>query len=151
MNIAEILTLPTNANVTGVFTVKTAKKLWEDSEGWMHQVLLTDSTGEMLADFHVGAYSPIQRGVQLELFEAMTQHGEKGIRLYVEIWGQLGEPISEPPEDSYLSGFRMAQREIKNKIRCRYGEVYLLKYDKEGVLDFLKSKLMDDIVEELTK
>ncbi len=142
MTIDEILQLPTNADVGGVFTVKTSKKIWKESDGHMQQVLLCDKTGEMLADVHIIDYQPIQRGVQIELIQAITQHGENGIRLYVEEMKYAGEPISEPP----------LQGEIPSKIKCRHSEAFMVKYgtgkDENGmnVIDFLESKLMKDII-----
>ena len=98
MNIKDIIKLDVNKTVQGTFTVKTAKKIWKDSDGYVHQVLLSDDTGDMLADCFVGDFTKIQRGTQIDLLEAMTQHGENGIRLYVQMWEYSGEPISEPPE-----------------------------------------------------
>ena len=153
MTIEEILKQGVNKNVYGTFTVKTAKKLWEDSDGWIHQVCLTDSTGDMLADFHVITYSPIQRGIQVELILAMTQHsGDKDVRLYVEEWKQSGEPISEPPE-IYMGDTKV----VKSKIMCRHSEAFIVKYgtgiDENGwdVLDFIESKMMEEIVEKILK
>ncbi len=151
MTIADILKLDVNESVLGTFVVKTVKKSWEDTDGWMNQVVLSDNTGDMLADFHINVYQPIQRGAQIELVQAMTQHGTDGLRLYVETWKQAGDPISEPPEGSYLANFKMAQKEIANKIRCRYGEVFLLKYGKDGVLEYLQGEELAKIVEELMK
>ncbi len=152
MNIKEILELPPHRDVVGTFTIVTTHKTTQGSDGdWTSRNSITDKTGEMQADFFVGKYQPMIRNQAIEVIQARTQPKDEGCRLYIEEWKYLGEPISEPPEGSYLSGFRMAQKEIKNKIRCRYGEAYLLKYGKEGIMAFLKSKLLDDIAEELTK
>lgn len=149
MKIVEILKLPVNRSVSGVFAVKTCKKKWEDTDGWVHQVVLSDSTGDILADVHIVENRPIQRGTQLILLEAMTQQGVGGLRLYIEKFKQ--ETTTEPLEGSYLASFQSLQREVKSKVKCRYGEAYLVKYGKEGLLDFLESDLMKEIIDEVLK
>ena len=153
MTIAEILELPINGSALGTFSVKTCKKKWEDADGWMHQVILSDSTGDMLADFHIGDNIAIQRGAQIELVEAMTQHGVGGLRLYVEAWKQAGEPITEPPIE-----YHGEAHIVRSKIKCRLAEAYIAKYgvgdlDKQGnaVVGFLQSKECNDIIEEIMK
>lgn len=149
MTIAEILKLPVNKPVLGIFAVKTCKKKWEDTDGWMHQVVLSDSTGDILADVHIVENRPIQRGSQLILLEAMTQQGVGGLRLYIEKFEQ--ETITEPAEGSYSASFQALQKEVKSKVKCRYGEAYLGKYGKEGLLDFLRGDLIKEIIEEVLK
>ncbi len=146
MTIAEILKLDVNKAVLGTFVVKTVKKSWEDTDGWMNQVVLSDNTGDMLADFHINVYQPIQRGAQIELVLAMTQHGTDGLRLYVETWEQAGEPISEPP----LQGeARIVSGKIKTHLAGAFISHYGITPNKDELLAFLKSKECKEIIEEI--
>ncbi len=146
MKISDILKLETNKAVQGTFTVKTAKKIWQDSDGYVHQVLLTDPTGDMLADCFVGDFNKINRGMQIDLIQAMTQHGEAGIRLYVQEWKYSGEAISEPPEQMSHD-----DRVVRSKIKCRLAEAYLIHYGEESITVFLKSKDCEEIITEIMK
>ena len=156
MTIQEILKLDTNKDVRGTFTVKTAKKIWEDSEGYIHQVLLSDSTGDMLADCFVGSFTKIQRGSQIDLIEAMTQHGENGIRLYVQMWEYAGEPVSEPPDHRILSNYN-GDRAVQGKIKTHLVAAFIMKYgtakneNGKDADDFADSDFCNSIVSKLMK
>ena len=143
MNIKEILELPVNSSVYGDFTVKKSKKSWEDSPGdYLHQVLLADKTGEILADFHTTVYNPLVNGQHLALVEAVVQTGEYANKLYVETWRSSGDPISEPPlrgEDKIVSG----------KIKTHLAGAYLVNNSPKDVLFFLKNKECKEIIEEI--
>ena len=143
MKIKDILKLETNKAVNGTFTVKTDKKKWEDSEGWMNQVLLCDKTGEMLADIHIRVYQPIQRGQQINLIQAMTQPSPEGIRLYVEEF-EYTNTSNEPP----LWG---EMKVIQGKIKTHLAGACLVNNTATRTLEFLKSKECEDIIRELMK
>ncbi len=153
MEIKDILELPTNTSVLGTFTVTKVKKSFLDIIGeYVCRVVLTDKTGDMLADFHTIVYSPLQNGMQVELYQAMTQYAEDGKKLYVESWNEAGEPISEPPEPMPHD-----ERIIRSKIKCRLTEAFICRYgtgnDEDGwsAEKFLKSDYCKDLIGEILK
>ena len=144
MKIADILKLDTNKAVQGTFTVTKVKKNFKDIAGeYMCRVLLTDPTGDMLADFHTIVYSPLQNGMQIELVEAMTQYGEDGKKLYVEAWEQEGEPISEPPP--------FVDRVVHGKIKTHLACAYIIKFGSLDCAKWLENKECEDIVQGILK
>ncbi len=143
MTIAEILELPVNSSVYGDFTVKKSKKSWEDSPGdYLHQVLLADKTGEILADFHTVTYNPLVNGQRLTLVAAMVQTGEYANKLYVETWRSTEEPTTEPP----LQG---EAKIVRSKIKCHLAASYMNYCGTDKLMLFLRSKECKEIIEEI--
>ena len=143
MNIKDIIKLDVNKAVQGTFTVKTAKKTWEDDEGWMHQVMLSDKTGEMLADVHTIVYQPVQRGQQINIIQAMTQPSPEGIRLYIEEFAYT-KTCTESP----LWG---EAKIVHGKIKTHVGCAYLVNNSSSNTLTFLKSEICEEIIMEIMK
>ncbi len=97
MTIAQLLSMPVDTKVGGFdVIVKTAKKKWQVGDKWIHQVLLMDETGEMLADVNIGINKPMIRGQKFRVIVSEIQAAEKGIKLYVDQF-QI-ETITEPPD-----------------------------------------------------
>ncbi len=147
MTIKEILELPINTSVYGDFTVKKSKKNWETSPGdYLHQVLLADKTGEILADFHTITYNPLVNGQHLALVEAIIQTGEYTNKLYVETWRPTEDSISEPPTE-----YHGEAHIVRSKIKCLLTAAHIQHYglDKGKVLEFLRSKECKEIIEDI--
>jgi hypothetical protein len=110
MNIAELLTKPVGFEYKDgagfAVTVKTVKKSWPDALGdKIQQFLLTDATGEAIADVMLlkTDYGPdhINRGSQLRITAFVLQPTAGGARCFVTEYEQpvsIGEP---PPLPDY--------------------------------------------------
>lgn len=74
MKIIDILKMPIGQKLGGfVLTIKIAKKKWQVGKVWMHQVVLMDETGEMLADVRIGGYLPLIAGNKIRIIVAEIQ------------------------------------------------------------------------------
>ena len=78
VTIAELLKANVGLQVEDVtFAIKTFKKIWQDPNDnlWTQQVLLTDKTGDILADVYIGEkYSPLRgRVLDLNIVSAEVQ------------------------------------------------------------------------------
>ena len=77
MNVKQLLEMPNNYRVGGFdLTIKTAKKKWETKEGWMHQVVLMDETGEIWADVNIGKNIPLIAGRSIHITICEVQDSE---------------------------------------------------------------------------
>jgi hypothetical protein len=128
------------------FTIKKTKKKWETTSGWMHQVLLTDKTGDILADVDIGSNIPLQRNQQINLIAAEIQPSEGGAKLYVDVF-ELITQIGEPPMD-YSAG--EPTRIVRGKIKCWLvaGKVQAGFTAKE-ILVFAKSDELKQIIDSI--
>ena len=104
---------------TGGFikTIKTAKKKWQVDSKWMHQVLLTDETGDMLADVNIGTYSPLIGGQEIRIIVCEIQETEvrnvPTLKLYID---QFTMPsVTEPPDVMNFAG--ASPNVIRGKIK----------------------------------
>lgn len=78
ITIADLLKANTGVQVENLtFAIKTFKKIWQDPNDntWTQQVLLTDKTGDILADVYIGEkYNPLRgRVVNLNIVSAEVQ------------------------------------------------------------------------------
>lgn len=83
---------------TGGFTltIKTVKKRWQADGQWIHQVVLTDTTGDILTDIVKPSNAPFFRANDLYIIVCEIQASADGKKLVVHEWKQ--ETFSEPPE-----------------------------------------------------
>ena len=148
MQIKEILECMPGTQFTDgdTFTIKTAKKKWETTSGWMQQVLLTDKTGDILADVNIGSNIPLQRNQQISLIAAEIQPSEDGAKLYIDIF-ELVTQIGEPPM-TYSTG--EPTRIVRGKIKCWLvaGKVQAGFTGKE-ILTFAKSDELKQIIDSI--
>jgi hypothetical protein len=101
--IKQLLAMPLGYKTGGFAkTIKTAKKKWQVNGKWVHQVLLTDETGDMLADVNIGGYVPLIAGQEIRVVVCEIQATETGpfasgkTKLYVD---QFVRPtVTEPPD-----------------------------------------------------
>lgn len=120
LTIAELLQSDVGLQVENVsFAIKTKKKKWADPDGtWTQQVLLTDKTGDMLADVFIEKNIPLVCR-EIHIISAEVQYSdERNVpvkKLYID---QFSVPTQTA--DDYgkgISDFRAnTEREIKGKI-----------------------------------
>ena len=94
-------------------TIKKTKKLWQVGKHWIHQVVLMDETGEMLADVKVGGYNPLIRNTEIIIVTAETRDADVGRILYVDEF--RFELVNEPPG---IPNFTGDDRVVRSKIKC---------------------------------
>jgi hypothetical protein len=129
MTVAELLKMPVGGELRArgagfMLIVKTVKKNWDLPDGTrVQQVVLTDTTGDILADVacQKTAYGAdhINRAAKLRIISGKIQQAEKSLKLFVTEYAQ-DKCVGEPDEygiDPDLLAFQ--QREIEGK--CRYG------------------------------
>jgi len=122
MKIKDILKNPVGQKLGGFnLTIKTAKKKWEGDSGWVHQVLVSDDTGEMLVDVNIVKNIPLHRGETFRVVVAEVQQGEKGKKLYVFEYKRIVQ-IGEPEE---LYGIESDWDKV-NRGKVRHGLVCAL-------------------------
>jgi len=113
MDIALISTYPIGQKCGGFWvTVKTSRKLLQIEGEWINPVVITDSSGEMLADVNVGKYIPLIRGVEIKVVVGIIQNGEKGTKLFIDQFEY--ETLTEPPAIMNLTG---EEKTVRGKIR----------------------------------
>jgi len=122
MEIKQLLNMPVGERVNpGIFTIKTAKKKWQDKDIWWHQVILMDETGEMPADVKIGKYNPLIAGGQIKIIVSEVQNaeylGKDRKKLVVD---QFSIPTTTM--DEYYSKQDEIDKEnrliIESKVRC---------------------------------
>jgi hypothetical protein len=128
MTIAELLAMPIGGELRArgagfMLIVKTVKKNWETPDKKkIQQVVLTDSTGDILADIDLAktgyGFDHINRGIQLRIISGQIQQAESGKKLFITEYA-LPMGMTEPDYgiDQDLVAFQ--QREVEGK--CRYG------------------------------
>ncbi len=101
---------------TGGFalTIKTVKKRWQVKDKWIHQVVLNDTTGDILTDVVKDSNAPFFRNNDLYIVVCEIQASENGKKLVVHEWKQ--ETFSEPPEPNW--NVNEADRVVRSKIKC---------------------------------
>ena len=137
-------------------TIKTAKKKWQIiyppkdaiDNFWMQQALLTDETGDILADVKLKGNIPLQRTQQLHVTVAEIQQGETGVKLYVD---QYEIPtLTEPP---FVPDFTEADKIVRSKIKCWLvaGMFQSGQYNMEGILVDIESPTFAQIIDSIIK
>ena len=117
MKISQIQTFPVGYKFGGgiPLTVKTLKKKWEMKEGWVQQCVLTDDTGDILADVFIGKKS-LFRSTTIDIIVAEIQATDAGKKLYVSQWN----PPPSITEDAATMDFYLSDqtKTIRSKILC---------------------------------
>lgn len=136
------------------FTIKTCKKTWQVGKKWIHQVVLMDTTGEMLADVNLGEkYNPLTRGEAIKIIVSEIQDSEKGNKLYIDQW-VCPSTGSEPPLSPYeqmLAGIQ-SPKEIRGKILCwLVASKIQTGVDLDEVKAFLEDTKLKDVVDLIMK
>lgn len=141
MNIQQLKEMPAGTRVGGFsLTIKTAKKKWQVDGKWIHQVLVMDNTGEMLADVNIVKNIPLQRAQTFRVIVSEIQAAEQGTKLCVDQF-QL-DTITEPDNIiDFVAG--ESDRTIKGKIKtwlvaaCLQSGTPPTKIDRIGVDDLV--------------
>lgn len=133
---------------TGGFTldIKTAKKKWQlADQTWVQQVLLTDATGDILADVKLGGYTPLSRDSLIHIIVCEIQPTDTGKKLFIDQW-DIGGATSEPPsfaEDEY-------QKSIRGKIKHGLIAAYLQAGNVPSeTLEFARSEEIKQIIQSI--
>ena len=132
MIISQVLTGDIGHKFGGTYTVKTCKKTWEVEGSWMHQVILTDKTGDILADINIIKYLPMKRGSEIRVIVGEVQSADvtkdNAKKIYVdqfEITTQIGEPEPFCEDDS--------TNIVRGKIACLIVASFAVNNDPEAV------------------
>ena len=119
MNISDIIKIPVGGKFGGLDVVmKTCKKRWKVGSKWMQQVVLSDETGDTLADINVVKNIPLQRGSVLHIVVGMIQAGVAEVgkptdnRIYIDQF-ELPSTIGEPEIN-----YSMTDKITRSKIKC---------------------------------
>ena len=124
MNIKQVLDMPVGQKFGGFdVTIKTCKKRWQVKEKWVQQIVITDTSGDAIADVNVIRNSPLQRGSALHITVGIVQAGETGKKLYIDQF-VFPDIVSEPTQIGYDFDVDAFDRQIDGKIRhglvCSY-------------------------------
>ncbi len=137
MTVKQLLAMEIGAKTGGGFplTIKTVKKRWKlRNFSWIHQVVLFDTTGEILTDVLCDNNIPFTRNSELLIVVCELQVTENGKKLFVHEWRQQSD--TEPPDRlAWANGEE--ERIIRGKIRHGLVCAYLqsgTKPDEEEVL-----------------
>lgn len=119
MNIEQILNMPVGQKFGGFdVVIKTAKKRWELDGAWMQQIIITDETGDALADVNIKKNIPLRRGSSLYIIVGEVQQGVTEVgsvsqkKIYIDQFtlpSQIGEPAIE---------YNMTDKITRSKIKC---------------------------------
>ncbi len=121
MEIKQLLDCPVGYKTGGFsLTIKTIKKRWQVDESWIHQVLLTDITGDILTDIVCETNIPFQRTAELYIVVCEIQAAETGKKLVVHEWRQ--ESMTEPP----VWVANEPESVVRSKVRCRLVCAYII-------------------------
>lgn len=136
-----------------VFTVKTAKKRWENNDGtWYQRLMLSDGKDEILAEVITDGNIPIRRNTKIRVIVCerieIDINNKPAPALFIPEWRDDAPTISEPDElDSWLIA---RKEEIKGK--CRYGIVCaLIKRIQPGTPNLKLTKKHKEEIEELVE
>ena len=119
MNIAQILEMPIGQKFGGFdIAIKTCKKKWEANGKWTQQIVMSDETGDAIADVNIERNIPLQRGSVLHITIGVIQAsvaevgkvGEK--RIYIDQF-VLPSVIGEPEIE-----YSMTDKITRSKIKC---------------------------------
>ncbi len=151
MNIKDILAMPIDQKFGSVdVVVKTCKKMWQVNENWIHQVVITDKSGDALADVNVGKNIPLRRGWPIHITVGIIQTGVKEVskdsskKVYIDQF-VLPAGMTEPEEDLNLS---LYDKTVRSKVKCwivsacLQGSGFDVEYDKSKI-----DKIIDYIIE----
>lgn len=123
MNIAQIQKMPVGEKFGSFRTVvKTTKKKWQQDGGWIHQVVLSDNTGDILADVNIGDNKPLVRAQEVWAIVAEIQATEKGTKLYIDQFQFLDQTEPDFPLDYTAADM---QKVVRGKIKCLLVAAYL--------------------------
>ncbi len=121
-------------------TIKTAKKKWQIGDTWMHQVLLMDNTGEMLADVNIGKNIPLQRQQVIRIIVAEVQDSESGKKLYIDQFTIVS--ATEPEWESGQMWDAVTEGKIRHGLVCSLirakGQIYIGDSEKEDINSLVK-------------
>ncbi len=154
ITIAQIKKMPVGTKLAGFancFTIKTAKKSWPVGDEWMHQVLLTDKTGDMLADVNIGKYIPLIGGSEIRIIVAEVQETEvrnvPTLKLYVDQF-ELPVCIGDSPMediDYYL-------KTVRSKVKCLLVAAYTgAGNDIDKQLEYAEDPKLSQIIDSIIK
>jgi len=167
ITIKQILEAPVGERFGGIeLTVKTAKKWFQVGEKWIHQVVLTDATGDILADVKLGFRklpTVLIRGETIKIIVAEVQAAvpgkqnvQTGKKLYVDQFRRppgktADEHLAEEEEQIELWKVEAAQI-VRSKIKCLLvSSKVRTGADIHSVLLFAEDSDLVEIIDEIVK
>ena len=140
MTIQQLLDMPIGEKTGGGFlmTIKHTHKLdkytvekgvgtdWIPDYGYVHEVTLTDSTGDMLADMWMLKRNPLVRRREVKIIVCQIQPAAKGKKLLVHEWENITCTADELPQRDPLGQNSPNWDAIsRGKTKCRLTEAIL--------------------------
>lgn len=119
MNIEQVLAMPIGQQFGGFdITIKTCKKKWQVKDKWVQQVIVSDESGDALADVNLGKYIYL-RGATLHIIVGMVQAGgDIKKKLLIDEF-TIQTDTGEPSQD--LSLFeKVARGKTKCRLTCAF-------------------------------
>lgn len=134
--------------------IKTCKKKWQTDGKWIQQVVITDTTGDILADVNIGKNIPLIRGTPIKIIVAEIQSSEKGNKVYID---QFSQPTSSEPDltpyDQFQSDWEKANEKIiRSKIKCWLVAAKIQSdVPDSDAEEFSRSEILNKIVDNIMK
>lgn len=145
MDIAQMLKMPVGEKFGGCdVTVKTCGKMWPDKNGWIHQVVITDESGDTLADVNVVKNIKLQRASELHIISGEVQNGTPEVgkpmskKLRID---QFSQPTACEPEYTKTQYEETVEGKVRHGITC-----VLLKDIGLPIPELLREKLKKEIL-----
>ena len=160
MDIKQIQKMPIGYKAGGItLTVKTVKKTWQlpgKNDNWIHQVLLADKSGDILADVNIGKkYNPLRRSqvitiIKFEVRETELRNSAVKI-IYVDQFRQ--ETITA---DEYMDNFTEEEEKWDKIARSKIKFGFAIRYAERGktlveILNYIEDPALDRVVEAVMK
>lgn len=130
MDIKQVLAMPVGQKFGGFdVVIKTCKKKWQEASGtysWMQQVIISDKSGDALADVNIVKNISLQRGSVLHITVAEIQQGVPEVskvlfkKIYIDQF-VLPTDIGEPPLQYDIDGpAGIVDGKIRHGLTCAY-------------------------------
>lgn len=132
---AEIGTVFTDFDVT----IKTCKKMWQqEDEKWVQQIVISDNTGDALADVMLYKYAPLIRNTTLHVIYLVVQPGvpEAGDKTDKKLFIKRSVTPTDIGEPELGSISDVTDQIVRSKIRC-----HLVSADRQAKFQVYKDKI----------
>ena len=117
MSIKQVLEMPIGSKFGGFdVVIKTCKKKWMVKDKWVQQVILSDDSGDILAEVNTTKKYSLNRNLVLHITVGIVQAGvpEVGKEGFKKIYiDQFTSPAISEPELDYSMGDKITRSKIK--------------------------------------
>lgn len=130
ITVKQILAAPVGERFGGIeLTIKTTKKMLQIGKRWLHSVVLTDNTGDILADVNMRQRNPLVRGESIRIIVAEIQAlvpdnskvSASGKKLYIDQYRvptSTADEMLATEEEELALWEKERERTIRSKIKC---------------------------------